>query len=266
VLALGGLLAAAAVWHVRRHPDPIVKPRLLTVRRLRLGVTGIFVYYVGFAIQMLGSTLLLTDAWQFSPLGVALGIAPGPLLSSLLAPFAGRLTARFGARAMVTGGAALFAITGTWSLLAVSATPNYAQGVLPALLCWGISNAMLQPTLFAVADAAPDGETASASALLTMARQLGSAVGVALLVAVLANQPAGSLSGLRWGWAIAVAAAVLTMMVGARMDAPRIRTQLEERKARAPLQIPGLRVHPGGPRGSAIRGGLVAPGPPSPGG
>ncbi len=45
VLALGGLLGAATVWHVRRHRDPIVQPRLLTVRRLRLGVTGIFAYY-----------------------------------------------------------------------------------------------------------------------------------------------------------------------------------------------------------------------------
>ena len=64
------------------------------------------------------------------------------------------------------------------------------------------ANALIQPTLFAAADAAPGAQLASGSAVLTMARQLGSAFGVALLVAVLGAEHTAGLAGLgargRW--------------------------------------------------------------------
>jgi EmrB/QacA subfamily drug resistance transporter len=217
-LGLGVLLAAALVAHVLRHPDPVVAPRLFAARRFRIGAAGIFAYYVGYAAMLLGLTLLLTDCWHLSVLQAALAIAPGPIVAGGVALLSGRLVRRFGLRRMVLAGAVLFAGAAAWPLASAGAAPAYAGVVLPSLVLWGVANALIQPTLFATADAAPKGELASGSAVLTMARQLGSAFGVALLVAALGAQHAADLPGLRRAWALVIAAAALIALAGLRAE------------------------------------------------
>jgi len=52
-----------------------------------------------------------------------------------------------------------------------------------------VANALIQPSLFASADTAPQAQLASGSAVLSMSRQLGSAIGVAIRVALLGDRP-----------------------------------------------------------------------------
>jgi hypothetical protein len=85
--------------------------------------------------------------------------------------------------------------------------------VLPAMLLWGVANALIQP-LFACADAAPQAELASASAVLAMARQLGSALGVATFVAVLGGQAASGLAGFDRAWIVVLITAAMTALAG----------------------------------------------------
>lgn len=209
------LLALQQSW----HPEPILLPRLFLLPRFRLGALGIVVYYVGFSSLLLGTTVLLTESWQRSALAAALAIAPGPITASLLSPFAGKLTARFGARWLLLTGGACFAAAGAWPLVTAELAPNYTASVLPSMLCWGVANALLQPTLFATADAAPEGQLASAAALLTTARQLGSAVGVALLVAVLRAAP--GLGGIQHAWLVVLGSGVLLAGQGLRAGSLR---------------------------------------------
>ena len=191
-----------------------MSPRLFAARRCRFGATAIFVYYVGFASLLVGSTLLFTDCYRLSAFRAALAIAPGPCTATLLSPFSGRLSARFGFRRVVVSGALFFAAAGAWPLLFVDS--SHAAGVLPGLVCWGIANALLQPALFATADAVPSADLSSATSVLTMARQLASAVGVALLVAVLGNRHEPGFELLRRGWIVVVATAALLVVVGLR--------------------------------------------------
>src|SRR5262249_7969198 len=83
VLAAGLVLGAWFVAHIRRHPDPLVTPRLLSVRAIRAGAAGLVAYYTGFAAMLLGMTLLLTAQWHFSVLQAAAGIAPGPITAGV---------------------------------------------------------------------------------------------------------------------------------------------------------------------------------------
>jgi len=216
VLGGGVLLAIALLAHLARHPDPIVAPRLFAEPRFRVGVLGILAYYVGFAGMLLAVTLLLTDEWHLSVLGAALALAPGPLTSGLLSPFLGRLSSRVPLRGMLLAGSVLFAAAAAWPLLTATSAPEYGRVVLPCLLLWGVANALLQPTLFATAGSVPASELASGSAVLSMARQLGSAFGVALLVAILAAGDSGApeLQGLRRVFALVVATAAMEALAG----------------------------------------------------
>ncbi|WP_394821731.1 MFS transporter [Pendulispora albinea] len=234
-LGAGLLVAAVFVVHVRRHPDPIVAPRLFAARTFRAGAAGIFAYYVGFAMMLVGTTLLLTDHWHFSVLQAAIGIVPGPFTASLVSLFAGRLSARLGARTMVVAGALLFAGAATWLLFLAGTVPDYGVVVLPSFIVWGVANGLIQPTLFAKARAVPSADLASGSAVLTMARQLGSAFGVAGLVAVLGASPAAGLDGLRRSWVMVLATAALTAVAGLWGNEPE--TPSVVREAREPHAV-----------------------------
>ena len=214
VLAAGLVLAAAFVAHIRRHPDPLVAPRLFSVRAFSAGAAGLVAYYTGFAAMLLGMTLLLTGPWHFSVLQAAAGIAPAPIAAGIVSPFAGRLSATFGVRATVVAGAGVFAAAGAWPLARAGDSPAYAAVVLPAMLAWGVGRALIQPPLFASADAAPRAELASGSAVLAAARQLGSALGVAIFVAVLGGQAASGPAGFDRAWIVVVITAAITAFAG----------------------------------------------------
>jgi MFS family permease len=210
LLGTGLALAAAFVTHIRRRPDPVLSPRLFAARRFSAGAAGLVAYYLGFAAMLLGTTLFLTEGWHFSVLQAAAGIAPGPITAAAGSPFSGLAVRRLGIRGTVVTGAVLFALAGAWPLAAAGRLSGYPVVLLPGLLAWGVANALIQPSLFAAADAAPRAELASGSAVLSMSRQVGSALGVALLVAVLGPHPT------RFGhaWLVVLASAALTALAG----------------------------------------------------
>ena len=214
VLAAGLVLAAVFVAHIRRHPDPLVAPRLFAARAFNAGAAGLVTYYTGFAAMLLGTTLLLTVEWRFTVLLAAASIAPGPITAGIVSPFSGRLSARFGIRATVVAGAAFFGAAAAWPLASAGNRPAYAAVILPSMLLWGIANALIQPSLFATAGAAPRAELASGSAVLAMARQLGSALGVAIFVAVLGARPAAGLAGFDRAWVVVLITAAMTASAG----------------------------------------------------
>jgi hypothetical protein len=164
--------------------------------------------------MLLSMTLLLTAQWHFSVLHAAVGIAPGPITAGVLSLFYGRLSAFLGVRATVVAGAAFFAAAGAWSLASAGDSPDYAAVVLPAMLLWGVANALIQPSLFASADSAPRAELASGSAVLATARQLGSALGVAIFVAVVGGGAASGLAGFDRAWVVVVITAAVTAVAG----------------------------------------------------
>jgi EmrB/QacA subfamily drug resistance transporter len=232
ILTGGVLLAIAFVLHALRHPDPIIPPRLFAPRRFRLSAIGLFAYYVGFSVMLLGTTLLLTDVFHLTVLQAALGIAPGPLSAGVASPFSGRLTAWLGVRRTLLLGAGMFGAAAGWPLLVASsgAAPSYASWVLPALLLWGVANAFIQPPLFTGADTAPREDLALASAVLAASRQLGSALGVAALVGLLAALGGTSVGTFQCAWVIVLLSAACTA-VAALFSDPKPAAAPERRSA-----------------------------------
>jgi hypothetical protein len=242
VVAAGLVLAIAFVAHIRRHPEPLVSPRLFAARRFSASAIGLLAYYTGFAAMLLGTTLLLTVEWRFSVLRAAACIAPGPITAGVISPFSGRLWARLGVPGTVVTGAVLFAAAGAWPLATAGHVPAYATVVLPSMLLWGVANALIQPSLFACADAAPRAQLATSSAVLSMGRQLGSAVGVAVLVAVLGDRPAGDLAGFDQAWIVVLVTATMTaaagLAAGRRADRITLLTAARTKPAADPARPP----------------------------
>jgi EmrB/QacA subfamily drug resistance transporter len=204
-------LALSVAFAVRsaRHPVPVVEPALLKVRAFAAAnIAGVF-FFIGFSAMLLGSVLWLTEVWGETALGAGLKIAPGPSMAALFAVGGGILSGRIGPRAVGTIGALLFGLGGVWWATHLGATEHYASDYLPGMLIGGAGVGLVNPALAGAATAQlPPTRLATGSAVLTMSRQLGSALGVALLVAVLGTpSPADVVDVFDHAWWMMVASA-----------------------------------------------------------
>jgi predicted MFS family arabinose efflux permease len=168
-------------------------------------------------------TLFTQEIWHYSPLRA--GVAFLPLAGTVLvgAAAASALVPRTGPRPLLLAGAAACAGGMAWlSLLPVSV--SYAAGLLGPGLIIGIGLGLLfvPAPLVALAGVA-DADTGVAASLLNASRQVGGAIGLALLSTVAwtvtghAAGRAGFTSALAAGcdraFAVAAAVAVLALLV-----------------------------------------------------
>jgi hypothetical protein len=96
------------------------------------------------------------------------------------------------------------AIGGTlWAAL-TTLHGSYLSEFLPALVLAGAGAGLTQAPLFAAASTLAPERATTGSAVLSMSRQVGSAVGVAALVVVLALPAPDALAGFHRGWLLLV--------------------------------------------------------------
>jgi len=190
---IGCLVAAvllAAVFAIRsaRHPDPIVPPALLRVPAFGSATLANVLFAVAFAAMLLSAVLWCQEMWRWSPLRTGLAIAPGPLMVPALAVGAGSIVRRVGPAPVAAAGCALFAAGIGWWAVALRPDGGYLTGLLPGMLLTGVGVGLTLPTLISAAVAAlPPRSFATGSAVVTMARQVGMVLGVAMLVAALGS-------------------------------------------------------------------------------
>jgi MFS family permease len=169
-------------------------------------------FSAAFGAMLLSIVLWEQNVWGWSALRAGLAIAPGPLMVPLFAFLvAGRLIARFGPAVVIAMGSACFAGGVAWWAIATGLQPDYAGDVLGGMLLTGVGVGLTLPTLMATAAASlPPPSFATGSAVVNMIRQIGLAVGVAVLVAVLgtAGQRTALLAAFHRAWWVTAAIAV----------------------------------------------------------
>jgi MFS family permease len=220
------LIAAAAVllggfWlRSTRHAAPIVEPALLRTRSFALANAGALLFFMAFGAMLLASVLFLTGVWHESVLRAGLQIAPGPATAALFAVPAGLLAARVGERVTGAVGALLFAAGGAWWLSRIGATPDYAGSFLPGMVIGGAGVGLVIPSLTSAATSSlPPDRFATGSAVIAMSRQIGVALGVAVLVSLVGTPaPGDAVASFHDGYtfitAAALAAAVAMASIG----------------------------------------------------
>jgi EmrB/QacA subfamily drug resistance transporter len=196
-------LIVAFVYRSAHHHAPVIELPLLRVRSFALGNLAAAVFFAGFGAMLLSGVLLLTELWGYSALKAGLALSPGPLMAATLAIPSGRLGGRIGQRPVVAAGGLTFAAAYAYILSSVGATPEYASTFLPGFMLGGAGVGMVLGALPAAVTASlPPSRFATGTAVFGMSRQLGSAIGVAVLVALLSGSLQGGdlLAGLQRGW------------------------------------------------------------------
>lgn len=193
VLIVALVALALFVWWERRHPEPLVPLGLFRDRGFALGtvITLVTAFALhGFLLVFVIETQTLLG---MTPLESGLAALPWTVTLSAVAPVAGRLTDRVGGRVLLVVGLAAYAL-GVLGV-AVAPTPTSTAMVLVVpLIGIGIGmGASIAPTTTEAMRGVAPARAGAASGVLTTARQVGAALGAAVVGVVLQNRLAASL-------------------------------------------------------------------------
>jgi EmrB/QacA subfamily drug resistance transporter len=211
--------------HCEKARNPLIDAALFRVRSFSGSSVVAIVFSIAFGAMLLSVVLWDQQVWGWSALQTGLGVAPGPLMVPLFSFLvAGRLIARFGPGRVIGAGATIYAAGVTWWVLRSGLTPDYAGEMLPGMLMTGIGVGLTLPTFMSTgASSLPPHAFATGSAVVNMLRQVGLAVGVAILVAVIGtpHTPAQQHTAFQHGWIVIAATALLAALSGVVLLRPQ---------------------------------------------
>jgi MFS family permease len=181
-------LLAAFVAIERRSSAPLVRLGILrngALVRANLSAMALFGAYIGFQFVV---TLYLQSMNGWSAVETALAFLPAGLLVAAGAPRIGPLVDRFGTPRVI-GVGALASLAGYALVLRFDAVPDYAAVLLPTMLLIGIGFMLLFPTLnIQATSGVGDHEQGLASGLVQTSFQVGGAIALAIVSAVVSSQ------------------------------------------------------------------------------
>jgi EmrB/QacA subfamily drug resistance transporter len=188
---IGGFVLAVALFSTflfrsSRHPEPVLDLKLFRARSFSVANTTALMYSMGFFAMLLGNILFLTSVWHYSILRAGLAVTPGPLVVAVVSGSAGKMAGRYGFRRVLMVGFSVFTLGLLWYLWRVELTPHYLSVWLPGTLIVGLGIGLTFPVISAAAVSSLEPSRYSVgSAVNQTARQVGGALGVAILVVIL---------------------------------------------------------------------------------
>jgi EmrB/QacA subfamily drug resistance transporter len=179
------ILISAFVWWERRVDDPMMKLELFGIRNFSIAnILGLATSFgmLGIFFPM---TVFLQTGLGMTPFEAGLAMMPNGLVLMFVAPTAGRLTDRFGARWILVSGLSLMSVGILLIIQQVSTTTSQWALVLP-LAITGLGMGMtFAPMTTAAMLEVPPRIAGSASGILNTTRNLGQVLGIAVLGTVL---------------------------------------------------------------------------------
>ena len=196
---LGG---AMFIERCRRHVSPVMAIELF--RRRSFAASSIAALFFGMATGgvALANVLFLRDVWGYTLLGAGFGALPSSLTAMFSARFVGRMGVRHGEVAVGVPGALSIVAAMVWFRVLVDSHAHYWIDWLPGSMMLGFGIAAAFPMIaVAVVRGVGAGDLSVATATNRTFLQLGNAIGIAVVVAVLgASTSADSLPDFRAAW------------------------------------------------------------------
>jgi MFS family permease len=262
VVGVALLVIFVLVQALRQARRPLLPFTLFQDRNYALMAAVSVIISIGLVGMALPLTLYLQTALGFSAIKAGLTMAPASLASGFSAPFAGKLADKGGKYLLITG-FTLYA-TGLISICLVAGPASHWYDLVPGYVITGLGVGFTMSPMQTIATRNVDPALAgAASGVLNTTRQTGSALGSAVVLAILQNRLAAHVSyvtamrsALAFPIIMLLLAAILCTAIRERTlpapqltpspQTPLIRKPESERVLAAPTAAAPAR-HPGSP-------------------
>jgi MFS family permease len=188
--ALAAVAAALAFGQAEaKHPEPLIRPGLMHKAGLRDGTTLAFLLGLWNGGEMLVMSLYLQEVLHESPLVTGLAIAPQGVVGFIMGLLGPRIARRIGVRRLLvlTGAATAVGFAVLTRLPAVGYSPLLLVVTLIGFGTAGTAFGMVVIASRGMADA----DQGLVGGMINTSRQIGAAVGAALLPAIAVSVSAG---------------------------------------------------------------------------
>jgi EmrB/QacA subfamily drug resistance transporter len=190
------LLAAVFALIQRYGRFPMLTSALVRNRQFVGASLSLFLFAIGMMGVLFMTVLAFVNLWGYSELKAALAISPVPIVGLLVSPVVGRLASRVSPR--VLGVPALVVMAGgLYWLSTFPAEPDFGSVLGPLILMGAGIGATFPAVSIGSMGSITGHELGLGSGIVNMSRQVGFAVGVALLVAVFTGTIDGEISSAR---------------------------------------------------------------------
>ena len=193
IIAVGVVLFALFVVFERFQAEPLMPLSLFSNRNFSIAIwvsSAVSFGLLGFFIPV---TIYFQSVLGFSALKAGLTFVPMSLVSMVVAPIAGRMSDRFGGKYILVAGLTFFAAGMGLVVLVISLNASQASFWGPAALAGvGLGMTFAPLTTVAMRNIRPQ-MAGAASGVLNTVRQVGGAIGSAVIGAVLQNRLATQL-------------------------------------------------------------------------
>jgi MFS family permease len=188
ILLLGLALILSYIPWANINPEPLFDLDLFKNKTFLFSNLAGIVFGIAFSIMFFSFFFWMKNIWHYSQSLAGTAIMPGPLTVVPTAIIAGKLASKIGHRPLLITGSLTYALSGLWFMLVPDASPDYVTEWLPGLILSGISVGLVMPSISASAVfGLPAKDYAVGSAINHAVRQIGTVIGVAITVLLLAH-------------------------------------------------------------------------------
>lgn len=202
-LATAGLVLVWLLVRRSRHQsEPLLELDLFSVRSFASTNAGLALYSIAFTSGFLVNSLLLQELWDQPLSVVGAALIAAPLVGTFVSPLAGRYADRIGHRWILAGGSALCSIGYFLQLILLDETTAVWSVFVPVSLIVGVGvGATIATWSSAGLTEVRPAQFGTANATVRTTQQVGYALGISVVVAILADVSVDpQLSSFRWAW------------------------------------------------------------------
>jgi EmrB/QacA subfamily drug resistance transporter len=215
------VLTPLFVLRTRRALVPALDLGLFSSRAFSLANLASLLMGIGFYGLIFATVLFMTTVWGYTAIEAGLALTPAPLVAAISAGLGGRTAEGASLIRRASAGILLFVAGTAWFMATLEAEPDYLGAMLPGTVLLGAGAGLAVSLLSSAAlQAIPAATFAAGGAVNSATRQVGAALGVAAIVAVVGTPAAAdAVAAFDDGWLTlgltALAALPVTLAIGA---------------------------------------------------